>query len=62
MGLQGQHPSLGIQETEISQQGAKHSCPTESCRGHLVRKRGRFGEFLGCSEYPRCRYSCSVAG
>lgn len=40
----------------------KHSCPTESCRGHLVRKRGRFGEFLGCSEYPRCRYSCSVAG
>lgn len=40
----------------------KPPCPTENCSGHLIRKSGRFGEFLGCSEYPRCRYSCSVAG
>ncbi|WP_366940958.1 topoisomerase DNA-binding C4 zinc finger domain-containing protein [Mesorhizobium sp.] len=40
----------------------KPLCPAESCRGYLMRKSGRFGEFLGCSEYPRCRYSCSVAG
>ncbi|MGT2467675.1 topoisomerase DNA-binding C4 zinc finger domain-containing protein (plasmid) [Mesorhizobium atlanticum] len=32
----------------------KPPCPTEGCRGHLVRKSGRFGDFLGCSEYPRC--------
>lgn len=40
----------------------KPSCPTQGCSGHIVRKSGRFGEFLGCSAYPRCRYSCSVAG
>lgn len=40
----------------------KSRCPTEGCRGYLLRKNGRFGEFLGCSEYPRCRYSCSAVG
>ena len=24
--------------------------------GELVQKRGRFGEFLGCSRYPECKY------
>jgi DNA topoisomerase-1 len=31
------------------------TCP--SCgEGELVKKRGRFGEFLGCSRYPDCKY------
>ncbi len=29
-------------------------CP--SCGGELVKRNGKFGEFLGCSNFPRCRY------
>lgn len=34
-------------------------CPTEGCQGRLVERSGKFGTFLGCSEFPNCRYSCS---
>ncbi|HKW60759.1 MAG TPA: type I DNA topoisomerase [Candidatus Dormibacteraeota bacterium] len=30
-------------------------CP-QCHEGHLVRKASRFGPFLGCSRYPKCRY------
>lgn len=29
-------------------------CP--ECGGDLVSRRGRFGEFVGCANYPECRY------
>ncbi|WP_079640109.1 topoisomerase DNA-binding C4 zinc finger domain-containing protein [Sphingopyxis flava] len=32
-------------------------CPVEGCDGQLVEKSGRFGSFLGCSNFPRCRHS-----
>ncbi len=31
------------------------ACPTCG-EGELVKKRGRFGEFLGCSRYPECKH------
>lgn len=31
-------------------------CP-KGCGGHLVRRTGKFGPFLGCTNFPRCRYS-----
>lgn len=38
-------------ETKIS-----HSiCPM--CGGRLILKNGKYGEFYGCSNYPRCRYT-----
>ncbi|HIP83883.1 MAG TPA: DNA topoisomerase I [Methanothermococcus okinawensis] len=30
-------------------------CPR--CGGRLVARRGKYGEFFGCSNYPRCRYT-----
>ncbi|MBD7985959.1 NERD domain-containing protein [Sporosarcina sp. Sa2YVA2] len=30
-------------------------CPT--CNGELVMKKGRYGEFYGCVNYPSCRYT-----
>ena len=30
-------------------------CPM--CNGELVMKKGRYGEFYGCGNYPRCRYT-----
>ena len=33
-----------------------------SCReGHLVHRNGKFGEFYGCSEYPKCEATYSMA-
>lgn len=30
-------------------------CP--ECGGHLVERKGRYGRFYGCSNYPKCRYT-----
>jgi DNA topoisomerase-1 len=38
-------------------------CPEEGREpGHLVEKLGRFGKFIGCSNYPECRYTRPVSG
>ena len=34
------------------------ACP--SCGAPLKEVMGPYGRFLGCSDYPRCRYSCSI--
>lgn len=33
------------------------TCP--ECGNYLVEKKGRMGKFVGCSNYPKCRYWCS---
>ena len=48
------------EEQKQKQSGEKkrydpHVCP--ECGGRLVEKSGRFGRFLGCCNYPRCRYT-----
>jgi len=30
-------------------------CP--KCGGLLVKRNGKFGSFLGCSNFPKCRYT-----
>lgn len=35
------------------------SCPSSSCDGMLTPRSGKYGDFLGCSNYPRCRESAS---
>jgi DNA topoisomerase-1 len=54
---------IEVVETEI-----KGKCP--KCTGNLIEKRGRFGRFLACTNYPDCKYteaytlgfSCPVEG
>lgn len=29
-------------------------CEALNCNGHMVLRNGRYGEFLGCSNYPKC--------
>jgi DNA topoisomerase-1 len=31
----------------------EHTCPV--CHKPMLLKRGRFGQFLGCSDYPQCK-------
>lgn len=33
-------------------------CP--KCGASLVARNGKFGRFLGCSNYPKCRYTVNV--
>ena len=33
-------------------------CPY--CGGQLVKRSGKYGEFTGCSNYPKCRYTTRI--
>ena len=33
-------------------------CP--KCGGKLVERKGKYGDFLGCSNYPRCKYTWNL--
>lgn len=37
---------------------AKGICP--NCGKQLVQRSGKYGEFLGCSQYPHCKFTASV--
>ncbi len=38
-----------------NEQIEKGICPR--CKGKLVKRKGKYGEFYGCSNYPKCRYT-----
>lgn len=38
----------------------KQKCP--ECDGYLVEREGKFGKFLGCSNYPKCTYTQNIKG
>ena len=33
-------------------------CP--KCGGNLVRRKGRYGDLIGCSNYPRCKFTTKI--
>ena len=35
--------------------GDSNKCP--KCGGELVKRNGKYGNFIGCSNYPRCKYT-----
>lgn len=43
-----------IATIEKNQETAGKICP--KCGGTLVERNGKYGPFLGCANYPRCRY------
>lgn len=42
-----------IRENIIDHDSTK--CP--KCGGHLVERTGQYGKFIGCSNYPKCKYT-----
>lgn len=40
---------------KLKQAAPAELCPR--CRSELIRRKGRFGEFWGCGNYPDCRYT-----
>lgn len=51
--MQYVHQAGGIDIPETS----KEVCPR--CGGLLVERNGKFGKFLGCKNYPKCKYTQS---
>ncbi|MBN2880733.1 DNA topoisomerase I [Candidatus Woesearchaeota archaeon] len=55
-------PSLKIDEANLSQEmkeiqsgTIEKDCP--KCKGKLVLRKSIYGQFLGCSNYPKCKYT-----
>lgn len=47
-------------ENVEGKQAASIPCPAPGCNGSMVPKHGRYGRFLGCSNFPRCRETSNL--
>ncbi len=54
-GPQLQHAERTMQKVTVEPEKIGEACP--ECGGDLVIKLGRFGKFIGCANYPTCRYT-----
>ncbi len=48
----------GIKSLKVATPIGK-KCP--QCGGELVKRKGRYGEFIACSNFPKCKYSRNIA-
>lgn len=51
-------PKCGREGEEPLKNEVVGICP--DCGKELIKRRGRYGEFVGCSGFPRCRYTRSL--
>lgn len=51
-------PNCGREKTEPYKPEEVGECP--ECGKSLLKRSGRYGEFIGCSGFPKCRFTCSV--
>ncbi|MCK4798485.1 MAG: restriction endonuclease [Spirochaetes bacterium] len=49
---------LANKENEIIKSKETDICPT--CGGKLLEKKGKYGKFFGCSNYPNCRFTKNI--
>lgn len=52
------NPDCGKDKTKKVEPKVVGKCP--QCGSNLLKRSGRFGEFIGCSAFPKCRFTCSV--
>lgn len=51
-------PNCGKDTTKQYKPEEVGVCP--KCGKPLLKRSGRFGEFVGCSNFPRCKFTCSL--
>lgn len=51
-------PNCGKEKTRPSEPEIVGKCP--QCGSNLVKRSGRYGDFIGCKSFPKCRFTCSV--
>lgn len=49
-----------VKRYQASTDAALASCVCPKCGGKLVLRDGRYGQFYGCSNYPKCTYTHNV--
>ena len=45
---------INQKKAEVAQQLGSSRCP--KCGGELIMRKGKYGDFKGCSNYPKCRF------
>jgi DNA topoisomerase-1 len=50
-----QHAERTMEKVSVEPEKIGEACP--ECGGDLIIKEGRFGKFIGCANYPTCRYT-----
>ncbi len=50
--------TISVEEQKQIDEITKEKCP--DCGGELKMKQSRFGKFVGCSNYPKCKYTKSI--
>ena len=51
-------PKCGKQNTKSSTPVIVGTCP--ECGSDLLKRSGRYGDFVGCDGFPKCRFTCSL--
>ena len=49
-----------VKETEYQREMEVSSGDCPFCDGYLILRHGKYGEFYGCSNYPRCKFTKKV--
>ena len=51
-------PNCGKDKTKPAVEEILGVCP--ECGGKLIKRSGRYGDFVGCKSFPKCRFTCSL--
>ncbi|MFN7252922.1 MAG: NERD domain-containing protein [Anaerobacillus sp.] len=51
--------SIKVKKAAQKRMATSSECP--KCGSNLVMRKGKFGQFQGCSNYPKCRYTRQVS-
>ena len=54
----GRLPSEKYKPTRKYLSKALANCPV--CNGHLIKKKGEYGDYAGCDNFPKCGFTCSL--
>ena len=49
-----------VETVQASKERAQNSAVCPLCGGTLIKRRGRYGEFWGCSSYPNCKFTRNI--
>lgn len=52
--------TFSVQQTQLHKHQLIENGICPQCKSPLVVRKGKYGQFLGCSNYPRCRFTHNI--
>jgi hypothetical protein len=52
--------TFSVQQTQLHKHQLIENGICPQCKSPLVERKGRYGEFLGCTNYPKCRFTHKI--